>query len=111
MGHRFITESANKWQEPELPADVPGQPSERLSRFRLQIDDTLFKLAHSCQGELKGSCASNQSFKRVDDVFSEIRRLGEWKHEGDMRRYARCGAGVELHPYVLHQLTRIKRRH
>jgi len=80
-------------------------------RLGFQVDDTLFELPHSPQGEFESCGSADQAFKGIDRGRGQARRRDERKHQGYVRGYAGSSAWIELQPQVSHHLTDPKRRH
>jgi hypothetical protein len=49
-------------------SDFSGQRDETAVRLGHEVDDALFELAHSRQGEIESLGPANQPFKRTDSM-------------------------------------------
>ena len=68
MDHGVLTKLPTKRKEPKVLSDFSGQRDETAVRLGHEVDDALFELAHSRQGEIESLGPANQPFKRTDSM-------------------------------------------
>jgi hypothetical protein len=66
VGNRLLAKLASKRHDAEEFANLPGEPDEGFGRLRIQVDDSLVKLANPGQRKLEAIFSAQQCRECVD---------------------------------------------
>src|SRR5258708_112836 len=96
-------------QHSEHFGDLLGQLDEWCGRLRVQVNNSLRKLAYVGQGKLESIKFAYQCLKRGDPVFRQLVGGQEREHECYVRRYSSFCARVVSQAQLLNQWPGVNR--